>query len=86
MLFLPKKLNPASHRYLGPLWTHPDYQGQGAGGALLQHAISLAEVSGAPMYLEASPAGQPVYARYGWERVEGTETVMIRRSAVKAVQ
>ncbi|GJN91841.1 hypothetical protein Rhopal_004864-T1 [Rhodotorula paludigena] len=44
------------HWYLGPLWTHPDYQ------------------------------GQPVYARYGWQRVGGTETVMIRRSEVKAQQ
>ncbi|GAA6010328.1 hypothetical protein JCM10207_005176 [Rhodosporidiobolus poonsookiae] len=66
------------HWYLGPFWTHPSYQGQGIGGQLLRHAISLAGSD--PMYLEASPAGQPVYARYGWERIEGTETAMLRRA------
>ncbi|GAA6040750.1 hypothetical protein JCM8097_003279 [Rhodosporidiobolus ruineniae] len=69
------------HWYLGPLWTHPDYQGQGFAGQLLRSAIAKADASDppAPMYLEASPAGMPVYARYGWERIEGTETAMLRR-------
>ncbi|GAA5890866.1 hypothetical protein JCM6882_008839 [Rhodosporidiobolus microsporus] len=69
------------HWYLGPLWTHPDYQGQGLAGQLLRHAISLADAADPPeaMYLEASPAGMPVYARYGWERIEGTETAMLRK-------
>ncbi|GAA5974028.1 hypothetical protein JCM11641_008221 [Rhodosporidiobolus odoratus] len=70
------------HWYLGPLWTHPDYQGQGLAGQLVRHAIALADADNPPraMYLEASPAGAPVYARYGFERVEGTKTVMLRKA------
>ncbi|BGP13011.1 hypothetical protein JCM10213_008001 [Rhodosporidiobolus nylandii] len=69
------------HWYLAPFWTHPDYQRQGLAGQLLRHAIALADAADPPqaMYLEASPAGQPVYTRYGWERIEDTETAMLRR-------
>ncbi|GAA5853438.1 hypothetical protein JCM8547_002457 [Rhodosporidiobolus lusitaniae] len=69
------------HWYLGPMFTHPDFQGQGLAGQLLQHAINLADAHdpAQPMYLEASPAGMPVYTRYGWVRIEGTPTAMLRR-------
>ncbi|GAA5919042.1 hypothetical protein JCM1841_003716 [Sporobolomyces salmonicolor] len=73
------------HWYLGPLWTHPNYQGQGVASALLRSAIALADATDppTPMYLEASPAGQPLYAKWGWERLEGTETAMLRRGSRK---
>ncbi|GAA5940332.1 GNAT family N-acetyltransferase [Sporobolomyces koalae] len=67
------------HWYVGPVWTHPDFQGQGIASALLSETIALADSTNTPLYLEASPAGQPVYAKLGWVRVEGTETVMLRR-------
>ncbi|GAA6013633.1 hypothetical protein JCM11491_002734 [Sporobolomyces phaffii] len=69
------------HWYVGPVWTHPRYQGQGIASALLEETIAVADSTKppTPMYLEASPAGQPVYAKLGWVRIEGTETAMLRR-------
>ncbi|GAA5950824.1 hypothetical protein JCM3765_004602 [Sporobolomyces pararoseus] len=78
-----EKMGSERHWYLGPVWTHPDFQGQGIATALLCHVIQLADSSKppTPIYLESSPAGMPVYSKLGWKRIEGTETAMIRRAS-----
>jgi len=69
------------NRYVGPVWTRPEYQGQGIASALLDEVIQIADATTppTPMYLEASPKGQPVYAKLDWVRIDGTETAMLRR-------
>ncbi|GAA5872431.1 hypothetical protein JCM16303_004514 [Sporobolomyces ruberrimus] len=78
-----EKMGDEPHWYVGPVWTHPDYQGQGIATALLEETIALADATAppTPMYLEASPAGQPVYSKMGWVRIDGTETAMLRRGS-----
>ncbi|GAA6060400.1 hypothetical protein JCM10212_004653 [Sporobolomyces blumeae] len=78
-----EKMGDEEHWYLGPLWTAVDYQGEGIASALLAEVIAIADSTTppTPMYLEASPAGQPVYAKMGYVRIDGTETAMLRRGA-----
>ncbi|EKG13338.1 hypothetical protein MPH_09620 [Macrophomina phaseolina MS6] len=56
--------------YLAGLATHPDYQGNGLGAALVRWGLEQAEKDGLPVYLEATPAGAPLYKRLGFEVVE----------------
>lgn len=55
---------------LAGLATHPDYQGNGLGAALVRWGLEQAEKDGLPVYLEATPAGAPLYKRLGFEVVE----------------
>ncbi|KII84430.1 hypothetical protein PLICRDRAFT_365317 [Plicaturopsis crispa FD-325 SS-3] len=61
--------------YLYMLGIHPTYQGKGIGSKLLNWGIAMAEASEPKlaMYLEASPNGQKLYARRGFEVVTSTE-------------
>ncbi|GAA5831349.1 hypothetical protein JCM11251_003992 [Rhodosporidiobolus azoricus] len=45
-----REMEDRPHWYLGPLWTHPDYQGVGLAGQLLRHAIFLADSATPPAY------------------------------------
>ncbi|GAA5896475.1 GNAT family N-acetyltransferase [Sporobolomyces salmoneus] len=76
-----EKMGDEPHWYVGPVWTHPDYQGQGICMLLLQQVIDIADSTNppTPLYLEASAAGRPVYAKMGWVQIDGTETAMLRR-------
>lgn len=62
---------------LGTLTTHPDYQRKGAGIMMLEWGLKEADRLGLPAYLEASPAGKPLYERYGFENV-GEMTMDVR--------
>ncbi|WEW59615.1 hypothetical protein PRK78_005092 [Emydomyces testavorans] len=57
------------HCFLGLLCTHPDRQGCGAGTLLLKYGLEIADRYGIESYLEASPKGHPLYARYGFEDI-----------------
>lgn len=48
----------------------PEYQGKGLGGRLLRPGLEEADKAGAQTYIEASPAGLPVYLKYGWQSVD----------------
>ena len=52
------------------LAVHPDHQGKGLGGRLLQLGLEEADKARAQTYIEASPAGLPVYLKYGWKAVD----------------
>lgn len=57
--------------YLGSVAALPTSQGQGLGGRLLAHTLSIVDGSGVPAYLEATSARSvPLYARHGFEPVE----------------
>ncbi|KAJ7823623.1 hypothetical protein B0H14DRAFT_3469967 [Mycena olivaceomarginata] len=49
--------------------THPAFQGQGAGSALLRHVTALADAEGMLGYVDSSPASVKVYGRFGWVAV-----------------
>ena len=52
------------------LAVHPDHQKKGLGSKLIHLALEEADKVGASAYVEASPAGLPVYLKYGWKPVE----------------
>lgn len=56
------------HWYLPLIGIDPKYQGEGLGGALLDHALEICDRDGALAYLESSnPRNVPLYQRYGFE-------------------
>ena len=52
------------------LATLPGYQGQGIGTAMLRWGMAKADEWQTRIYLEATPAGYPVYIKHGWRVVE----------------
>jgi ribosomal protein S18 acetylase RimI-like enzyme len=56
------------HWYLPFIGVHPEAQGQGLGGYLLQHGLDRADAEGLPAYLEATSARSArLYRRFGFE-------------------
>ena len=55
---------------LGSLAVSSRHQSHGVGGALLHQGMSRADSEGLLIWLEATPAGHPVYEHYGWKTVE----------------
>lgn len=51
----------------------PAYQRRGAGGLLLDWGVAEADRLGVFAYLEGTPAGRPLYERYGFRAVKRTE-------------
>lgn len=55
------------HWYLGHVGVHPDHQGRGIGGLLVQAGTDRADAEGVAAYLENSkPRNTPFYARHGF--------------------
>lgn len=56
------------HWYLPLIGTDPMRQGQGIGGALMEHALARCDRDGVAAYLESSnPRNIPLYQRHGFE-------------------
>ncbi|TVY85359.1 hypothetical protein LSUE1_G000304 [Lachnellula suecica] len=51
------------------LCVHQDYWRQGLGGMLLRDVLALADDQGAQAWIEATPAGRPLYAKLGFKEV-----------------
>lgn len=49
---------------------HPDYQGQGIAGRLLQRGLEDADKAQQDVYLEGTAAGRRLYLRHGFEDLE----------------
>lgn len=49
------------------LMTAEECKGRGAGGMILEHGIALADEEQVECYIDASPAGRPLYERHGFE-------------------
>lgn len=58
------------HILLALLFVHPAYQRKGAGAMMVQWGAELADQLMLPAWVEASPFGHGLYARYGFEDVE----------------
>jgi ribosomal protein S18 acetylase RimI-like enzyme len=59
---------PEHHWYLNMLATHPDWQRQGLGAALMATVFELADADGLPCYLETETEELVAYyRRYGFE-------------------
>jgi GNAT superfamily N-acetyltransferase len=52
------------------LHTDPEYQGQGAGGALMEWGKQKADELGLPTYLESSAKGHRFYQKHGFKDVQ----------------
>ncbi|RHZ47810.1 GNAT family N-acetyltransferase [Aspergillus thermomutatus] len=63
------------HYYLEMLGTHPAYHGRGLASRLLRWGLERAEEAGLETYLSSSPAGRPLYEKYGFRLVEEREVV-----------
>ncbi|KAH7026090.1 acyl-CoA N-acyltransferase [Microdochium trichocladiopsis] len=53
--------------------TSPDYQRRGAAKALIAPLLAVADRKGLRTYLEATPAGRPVYGKLGFREVDSLE-------------
>ncbi|KAJ5531650.1 hypothetical protein N7527_005043 [Penicillium freii] len=58
------------HYYLDMLGVHHSQQGKGLGTKLLKWGLTRADVEGVEVYLSASPAGRPLYLKYGFREVD----------------
>jgi GNAT superfamily N-acetyltransferase len=63
------------HVLLALLFVHPAYQRKGAGAMMVQWGVELADQLMLPAWVEASPFGHGLYARYGFEDVELVKVV-----------
>lgn len=52
------------------LHTDPDFQGRGAGGALMEWGKQKATELGVPIYLESSAKGYQFYLKKGFKEIE----------------
>ncbi|CZR60970.1 uncharacterized protein PAC_10866 [Phialocephala subalpina] len=52
------------------LGTHPAYQRKGLASKLLKHVLDMADREGRKVYIEATPAGHPVYLRLGFRDID----------------
>ncbi|QDS67632.1 hypothetical protein FKW77_004467 [Venturia effusa] len=55
--------------FLHVISTHPDHHRRGAGGLLMKRYLDAVDEEGIEAYLEASEAGRPLYARYGFKPI-----------------
>lgn len=55
---------PEPHWYLNLLGTHPDWQRQGLGGALMRMVFAQADEAGLPCYLETETTANVAYYRH----------------------
>ncbi|GLA38555.1 hypothetical protein AnigIFM63309_005852 [Aspergillus niger] len=61
--------------YLDMLGTHPQFNGRGIGSRLLRWGLDRADEKGVPTFLASTPAGRPLYEKYGFEAVEEYEVI-----------
>lgn len=58
---------------LSLICTDPKYHRRGAAKALIVPMLDLADAQGIKAYLEATPAGKPVYEKLGFREVDALE-------------
>lgn len=77
-----ERMEGRRHWFLAPLWVVPEYRGRGLAGLLLRDVTDIADAEDPPtvVYLEAMKEARPLYARHGFEDVEGEGegVVMVR--------
>lgn len=71
------------HMTCKALFTDPSFRRRGMGNALVQYGNRLADESGLPIFLQASPYGYPIYNKHGFETVQYLD-VDLRKWAPKA--
>ncbi|KAJ5209958.1 Acyl-CoA N-acyltransferase [Penicillium cf. griseofulvum] len=65
-----KWMGERPHYYLDMLGVNPCYQGKGLGSKLLKWGLKRADDEGVEVFLSASPAGKPLYAKHGFREVD----------------
>lgn len=56
----------AVHQDMELLMTVEEYKGRGSGGMILEYGTGLADKEQVECYIDASPAGRPLYERHGF--------------------
>lgn len=65
-----KYMEKREHWYLALICTDLAYQGSGAGKLLMRWGIEKIDADGCEGYLEASPAGKPVFEKRGFHAID----------------
>ncbi|OJJ73354.1 hypothetical protein ASPBRDRAFT_41024 [Aspergillus brasiliensis CBS 101740] len=68
-------LGNADRSDLDMLGTLPQFNGRGIGSRLLRWGLDRADEKGVPTFLASTPAGRPLYEKYGFEAVEEYEVI-----------
>lgn len=58
---------------LSLICTNPKYLRRGAAKAMIASMLDLADAQGIKAYLEATPAGKPIYEKLGFREVDSLE-------------
>ncbi|KFY12801.1 hypothetical protein V492_03651, partial [Pseudogymnoascus sp. VKM F-4246] len=75
-----KKWVDEENMYLmGLLATDPEFQGKGCATMLLRHGLDMADRDGRKAYIEATPAGLPLYKKLGWVVVDEAEIISVNK-------
>ena len=69
------------HWYLNMLATHPDWQRQGCGAALMREVFAIADEQGLPCYLETETAANVAYYRHNGFEVRSEWDMRTEQSA-----
>lgn len=68
-----RSVNYGSYAKLSTIAINPSHQRRGIGSQLLEEGLKEIDQLGLPCVLGASPEGETLYRRYGWEEVEVME-------------
>ncbi|KAK3983961.1 acyl-CoA N-acyltransferase [Cladorrhinum sp. PSN332] len=71
-----------SYIYVHAFAVDPEYQGRGAGSALVQATIDLGNSINLPIYLESSPEAEAVYAKKGFRRIPANIAQVVHEAAL----
>jgi len=64
--------------YMAILAVEPKFQRMGVGRKLLEWGLDMADREGLEAFIEASPAGKPLYEKMGWREVGFTDVDLKR--------
>lgn len=66
------------------LFTHPGYQSRGLTSMMLRRMLERIDAERRRCYLEATPAGYPLYLKFGWKVVDEVRTDLAKYGAKDA--
>ncbi|KAI4227209.1 MAG: hypothetical protein L6R36_002586 [Xanthoria steineri] len=77
-------VNKTQDYILRVLFTHPGYQSRGLASIMLRRMLDSIDAERRRCYLEATPAGYPLYLKFGWKVVDEVRTDLAKYGAKDA--